>query len=107
MRLPKNWTPHKVIVEQFLGEGANGALTGEPVEVPDVYVKDQAEIVRDDTGAEVVSRASVRFNLGDLPKVGSKITIWPDTRQESTAVMFKASRLDHPGWPSLGIGWLQ
>lgn len=107
MRLPKSWTPHTVLVEPFLGQGANGPLYGPQETIKDVYIHDQAEIVRDNTGVEIVSSASVRFNLDDLPVNGSKVTIWPGTRHETASKLFKVTLLDHPGWPSLGIGWLK
>lgn len=107
MRLPKSWTPHSVGVEPYVGESANGAVFSGRRTVEDVYVKDQQEVVVDGTGAEVLSRASVRFNLDDLPPIGSKVTVWEGTPTEYSAVMFKVSRLSHPGWPAIGVGWLR
>lgn len=106
-RLPTIWTPHKVTVQPFLGESANGPLHDAPLVVGDVYVKDQQETVTDPAGSEVVSRATVRFNLEDLPPIGSKVTVWAGTAEEYEAVMFKTSRLAHPSWPSIGVGWLK
>lgn len=107
MRLPKEWTPHTVMVSQVLGEGANGPIVSRPTEVPDVYVKDISEVTTDDTGAEIVSRATVRFNLADMPAKNSTVTVWPGESHEYEATVFKTSRLDHPGWPSLGVAWLR
>ena len=107
MRLPKEWTPHTVTVQPYVGEGAAGPIIGEPVTVRDVYVKDVTEVVLDGSGAEVVSRGTVRFNLEDLPSLDSRVTVWEGTPQEYTAVLFRTSRLQHPGWPELGVGWLK
>lgn len=107
MRLPKEWTPHTVSVRPFLGVGGNGPIIGESQTIENVYVKDISEIVTDDDGQEAVSRATVRFSLEDLPAKGSLITVWPGTPHAYEASLFKVSRLDHPAWPSLGVGWLR
>lgn len=107
MRLYKSWTPHTVEVEPYIGEAANGSIVGEKVTVEDVYVRDVSEVVTDDTGAEIVSRAKVYFNFEDTPHTGSKVTVWPDTRHEKIGIVFKADLADHPEWPGLGVAWLQ
>ncbi len=107
MRLPRVWTPHTVTVTPREGVSARGPIFGTPVEVPDVYVKDVQETVVDETGAEVLSRASIRFNLDDLPTIGSKVTVWKGTDLEYEATIFKASRHSHPAWPAVGVGWLK
>lgn len=106
-RLPKAWTPHTVKVEDFEGEGANGEVWGTKHTIPDVYVKDVAEVVIDNSGAEVVSRATVRFNLDDTPPEGSMVTIWPNTPHQRRSKAFKVGRYDHPDWPSVGVVWLR
>lgn len=107
MRLPKSWTPHTIDVEPFLGEGSNGIVLGPKERVEDVYVRDVSEVVTDDTGAEVVSRAKVYLNFEDTPLTGSKVTIWPGTRHAKTGTIFKADLADHPDWPGRGAVWLK
>lgn len=93
-------------VATYEGESANGPIHGPEVAVPGVYVKDQQELIRDSSGAEILSRATVRFNLEDLPPVGSKVTVWKGSAQEYAATVAKVARHSHPGWASIGTGWL-
>lgn len=105
--LPKVWTPHSVEVVPYEGEGANGPISGEPKLIDGVYVKDQAEVVATETGEEIISRSTVWFNLKDLPRVDSKVVVWPGTPQQYEARVFRTSRLEHPGWPNAGKAWLR
>ena len=107
MRGPSVWTPHTVTVAPYLGEGANGPVTGPSAPVVGVYVKDQAELVYTDLGKEEVSRATVWFPLEAMPANGSKVTVWPGTGFEYTANVFKTSRLAHPAFPNFGKVWLR
>lgn len=107
MRLHRSWTPHTVKIAAYEGEGANGPIVADAVDVADVYVKDVAEVVVDSDGAEVVSRATVRLNLDDTPPIGSLVTIWPGMAREHTARVFKVSHHEHPQWPGLGTIYLR
>lgn len=107
MRLPKFFTPHTVQLEPYLGEGANGESWGPVVDQPDVFVEDVTEKVVDDTGAEVVSRGRVTFNIDDAPLMGSYVTVWSGTVHERRSRIFKLALNDHPAWPGFAIGYLR
>lgn len=107
MRLPGLLTPHVVTVKLYAGEGANGAVFGAPKRVDRVYVEDVTEVVLDDTGAEVVSRGKVFFNLSDAPVKGSLVTTWTGTAFERESVAFKVAVLDHEAAASHAVAYLR
>ena len=107
MRLANIWTPHNVIVEPFLGEGANGDTWGDPVTVGNVFVEDVQEIAVDDSGKEILSLGRVIFNFDDAPLKRSFVTVWLGSKHERRSEVFKLSLNDHPAWPGFAIGYLR
>lgn len=102
------WAPHEVMVEPFLGEGANGESWGPVALVRDVFVEDTQEVVIDDTGAEVVSRGRVTFfPYENAPLKRSKVILWAGAAHERTAEIFKLVINHHPEWPSNAVGYLR
>lgn len=108
MRLDPEWTPHTVGVQRYEGEGGNGPIWADEVDVADVYVRDLHELITDASGTETVSSARVYFNLTDTPPLGSRIRIWRgDPQFERVAPVVKLSRADHPAFPGLGVAYLR
>lgn len=106
MRAPNVWLPHTVTITPLLGEGANGPVTGSPVNVR-AFVKDQAEVVTDDSGREETSRSTVWVDIENLPANLSKVTVRPGTSSEYVATVIKAAHIEHPAFPSVGKVWLR
>ncbi|MCA1195130.1 hypothetical protein [Saccharopolyspora sp. 6V] len=86
-------------VEPYLGSGAYGDVFGDPVDHR-AYVEDSRRLVRDDTGAEVVSETTVRTRPDVSAPPGSRITVWPTTARERVARVITNSLYDHPAAPS-------
>lgn len=107
MRLPRVWTPHTVTVSELHGEGALGQIWSTPATVPNVYVEESQEVVRDAAGREVVSSGRVVFNLDDAPLPGSLVTVWAGTKHERAAKIIRVAKYDHPAWPSYAIAYLE
>lgn len=60
-------------LEVYAGSGGNGPIFEEPVDVG-VIVEEASRLVRDSTGAEVISSTTLRANLRDAPP-GSYVTL--------------------------------
>ena len=78
---------HTVTVEAYLGTGAYGDRWADPVTVP-CFVDETRRLVRDATGTEVVSEATVYASTGayELFPPGSRVTV----RAASTHVIGRA-----------------
>lgn len=100
--LPAHWQPHTVRIVPFLGEGGNGPVWGDPVEVP-AFVEDVIEVVVDRSGSEVVSGTRVTLGFGDAPVEKSRVTVWIDTPHERTAPVVSVARNHHPRWPAYAV----
>lgn len=103
-RLPARWTPHTVKVKPCTGIGGDGPVYGEqytlsPETNTGVYVEDVRELVRDDTGAEVVSSTRIAMSFEDAPPEKSLITVWVGTPFEREALAVRVSRHQHPNFP--------
>lgn len=72
-----DWYSTAVVVEKLIEGGTTDALTFQPAVTLHGYVEQLTQLVRDPTGAEVVSTASVWLPVTAAGKVtaGSRITI--------------------------------
>lgn len=76
MKLPRILTPHTVTVRPWEGEGAYGDIFGTPRTLTSVRVEETTRLVRDKTGAEVVSSARVFIRPEHAPvPVDSEVTL--------------------------------
>lgn len=74
--IPEEWLVHTVVVEPQTGKGVYGDQYGAPVTVR-CFQDDARQVVRNATGAEVVSETTLYCNLrhaGDFPP-DSKVTL--------------------------------
>lgn len=97
MTIPARWRTHTITVEPYLGSGAFGPEFGPPVEVA-CRVEDQVELVRSNTGEEVVSTSTVLCEADTVIPAGSRVTV--NGRQTtvlnvSTHITGGLSGLDH------------
>lgn len=100
-RIPKELTPHSVLVQPKLGEGSRGPVFGPEAPLVDVLCEDKIRLVRDATGSQVASSGRVIANLADVGfGVDSIITIWKDTPRERQTKVLSVSVFDHPEFPS-------
>ena len=74
MTLPARLRTHTITVEPRVGVGPSGAVYGAPVLVT-CHLEDELQLVRDSTGAEVVSSATVFCDLDVTIPPESRITI--------------------------------
>lgn len=96
MKLPRILTPDTVTVKPHEGEGAYGNIWGTPRELKWVRVEETTKLVRDKTGAEVVSTGRVFVRPEHMPiGVDSEITL-PTGR---TAVVLGVARFFGPPAP--------
>lgn len=76
MKLPRILTPHTVLVRPHEGEGAYGDVLGDERMLQWVRVEESVRLVRDKTGAEVVSSARVFIRPEHAPiPVDSEVTL--------------------------------
>lgn len=68
---------HEVTVETFTGSGAYGDTWADESDPVACYLDEKRQLVRDDTGDEVVSEASLFVTLtdGDLFPPGSRVHV--------------------------------
>lgn len=96
MQLPAALTPHSVTVRHKTGDGAYGPVHAEPVTVSRCQVDERTTLVRDSSGAEVVSSTTVRVRpgYGSAP-AGSLVTL-PSGRE---ATILGVAHFHHPPAP--------
>lgn len=100
-RIPGRLLPHRrlVIIEPYLGGGANGRAYGPPVTIARALIVDTDEVVRDQYDAEVIVSTSVYFErttLDDLPTPETRVTVRAGTPDERIAYVVRCSRYEHP-----------
>ncbi|MBB1511976.1 hypothetical protein H5399_05075 [Tessaracoccus sp. MC1627] len=84
------WYPHTVTVRDLLPSGGLGGGFGAPRTLA-AEVLDRQELVRDASGAEVVSSSQVSLPLPEHVPVGSLVTVWPGLPQEREARVLSAA----------------
>lgn len=97
MQVPLSLLPHSVTVEPYAGTGAYGDLYGPPKQVR-CFVQDKRRMVRDATGARVVSESTLICRLDHVDDFapGSKVTTNGRTATVITAYRQDGGRLPVP-----------
>lgn len=96
MKMPRLLTPDTVTVKPWEGEGAYGDIFGPERTLTWVKVDEKTRLVRDKTGAEVVSTGQVTIRPEHMPvPVDSEITL-PSGR---VAVVLGVAHFKHPPAP--------
>lgn len=93
--------PHRdlVVVEQYLGGGANGRHYGAPVTLARAQILDNVKLIRDQYDAETKLSAIVyleRHLLAEIPTPETRVTIWAGTDDERVAYVEGCGRYQHP-----------
>ena len=84
------WYPHTVSVRDAQAGGGLGGGFGSPRTLA-AEVLDKQTLVRDASGAEVVSSSQVSLPLPEHVPVGSLVTVWPGLPQEREARVLSAA----------------
>lgn len=84
------WYPHTVQVRDAQAGGGLGGGFG-PVRTLAAEVLDKQTMVRDASGAEVVSTSQVSLPLPEHVPVGSLVTVWPGLPQQREARVLAAA----------------
>ncbi len=94
MRIPNRLLPHKnaVVIEGFEGSGADGDIYTAPILVPASFIEEKNRLVRNSTGDQVVSSATVILPLEYWAAPSSRVTIWANTPQARTTILIVAAR---------------
>lgn len=93
--------PHQelVVVEPYLGGGANGRHYGDPVTLERAQILDDVKLIRDQYDAETKLSALVYFErrlLAEIPTPETRVTIWAGTPDERIAYVEGCGRYQHP-----------
>lgn len=84
------WYPHSVLVKNRVSAGGMGAGFSAPRTLA-AEVLDKQTMVRDASGAEVVSTSQVSLPLPEHVPVGSLVTVWPGLPQQREARVLAAA----------------
>lgn len=97
--LPSRFTPHEVTIRALTGSGGMGDTFAAPVTVP-AFVVDEQALVRDASGAEVVSSTQAHVGFDAIAPPGSLVTVWPGVAGEREATVISSGRGAHPRLPA-------
>lgn len=97
--LPDRFTPHEVAIRALTGEGGMGTTYAATVTVP-AFVLEEAVLVRDAAGAEVVSSSRVHVGFDVVAPPGSLVTVWPGIAGEREATVISSTRAAHERLPA-------
>ena len=97
MTLPRRFRTHTISVEPYTGTGARGPQFGTAVAV-ECRVEEKVQLVRSDTGEEVVSSSTVFCDLATVIPAESRVTVNGRVTSVLTVATFNTagrSRLEH------------
>lgn len=97
MTLPRRFRTHTISVEPYAGTGAHGPVFGTAVPV-ECRVEEKVQLVRSDTGEEVVSSSIVYCDLATVIPAESRVTVNGRVTSVLNAASFDTagqSRLEH------------
>jgi hypothetical protein len=97
--LPARFTPHEVTIRALTGSGGMGRTYADPATVA-AFVKDEVRMVRNSTGAEVVSSSTVTLGFDVQAPPGSLVTVWPGLPGQREAEVISSGRAAHPRLPA-------
>lgn len=86
--------PHTVKVRAKTGSGGMGSSYAPATDSP-AEVKDEQRLVRDASGAEVVSSTQAAVPLDPHVPLGSLVTVWPGQPSEREAKVLAVARNDN------------
>lgn len=86
--------PHTVKVRTRSGSAGMGSSYSDSQDSP-AEVKDEQRLVRDASGAEVVSSTQVTIPLNPHVPLGSLVTVWPGQPAEREAKVLAVARNDN------------
>ncbi|WP_449281251.1 hypothetical protein [Leucobacter sp.] len=100
-RIPGKLLPHRrlVVVEPYLGGGADGRSYGAPVTIRRALIIDSDELVRDQYDVEVIASTTVyleRAELAEIPTPETRVTVRAGTADERTVHVIRCDRYEHP-----------
>jgi hypothetical protein len=105
-RLRKKHLPHRVILQPFGGDGAEGDIWGdERTDVP-AYVEQKTRLVVDrrsnspTRGQEVQSTTFVVLLLDDDVQPRTRVTVWPGRPRERKSEVIDSAYFEYRGTPS-------
>lgn len=105
VRLKPKHLPHRVLVENITGEGADGPLYGPAREVR-AYTEQRTKVVVDrramspTAGQEVVSSTYLILLPSEQVDPGAIVTVWRGTVRERRSAVLDTAFYDYPGTPS-------
>lgn len=105
VRLKPAHLPHRVLVENITGEGADGPVYGPALEVR-AYVEGTTRVVVDRRkasptyGQEVVSSVWLVLLPDEDVEPGAFVTVWRGTKRERRTPVIETTFLEYPGTPS-------
>lgn len=100
--------PHTVHVRAFTGGAGMGGAHADTVQVA-AEVKDERTLVRNDSGAEVVSSSQVTVPLETVVPIGSLVTVWqglPAERESEVIAVAANDNTDDPDLDSFQVLYL-
>ena len=97
--LPDWCVPHLVKVRALQAGGGMGDTYLSSRDIA-AFVLDERTLVRDASGAEVVSSATVHLDFTEVVPLGSLVTVWPGLSGEREAMVLAIGRFEAPGWPA-------
>lgn len=104
MELPRLLTPHTITVQDHEGEGAYGDVYGPPRDCAWVQVEEKTRLVRDKTGAEVVSSGQVIIRPHHAPVPLDSLVQLPSGRVSS---VIRVDHFDNPPAPEHYVLYLE
>lgn len=75
--IPKRLLPQRVTYAPYLGSGPEGDVYGDPITVP-ARVQFQNKLIRDNTGSEVISAATIYMQPQTTPPTVGTLVDLPD-----------------------------
>lgn len=87
--------PHEVEIEAQLSAGGMGKSFATKVSSP-AEVKDEAQLVRDAAGQEIVSSTQVTVPVETVAPVGSWVTVWPGTSKARRSQVIVVATDENP-----------
>lgn len=92
--------PHRILVRDYQGRTGTGQSWGQARELI-AEVNDEQKLVRDASGAEVVSSTQVTVPLDAGVTVRSYVNAWPDVEPAREAEVIAVERNDNTRDPDL------
>lgn len=100
--LPEWCTPHEAVGKALTGNGGMGPIHAAPAPFA-CFVHEEVRLVRDATGAEVVSSTQLHCGFDVVMPPGSLVTVWPGTPASREAEVISTGRSAHETLPAVQI----